>query len=402
MVALRKPKVLYFSGLYPVIGDQRSVPFIEKRFEIVRENVESEFIYALIPRDTLVVRAIRGRLLPNYRSEFINYLRLLKRANNPWYPVVYSNNLLINVSDLIFPGIKALKQENKVEEIIKREKPDLIHVHWTYPAGFIVRRLSKKFDIPYVLTAHGSDIHSLSKRNRHLALGALEKATKCIFVSGALKKQAEKIGYSGKNALIIPNGYDPGSFYYLNKDTAKAQLGYTKHLVGFVGNLIDVKNVQVLPELFHRIYKTNNDVSFVVIGDGPLRTQLLAEFAQLSLSVKFTGNIVQEDVARYMRAMDVLVLPSKEEGWGCVIKEAHACGTYVVGSDRGGIPEAIGLMGKTFSLGTNFVENCANHIIDVLETGYDGAQLAENALRFSWFNVVQIELDLYEAILRHK
>ena len=92
-------------------------------------------------------------------------------------------------------------------------------------------------------TAHGSDIHSVVKRNRPSALKALEKAAKCIFVSRALQEQAIYMGYSGENAVVIPNGYDPTCFYPGKKENAKSELGFeNRYLVGFVGNLVEVKN----------------------------------------------------------------------------------------------------------------------------------------------------------------
>lgn len=362
--------------------------------------MDSEFIYALIPRDTFAVRFIKRRMMRDYGEQFNEYLLRFQDEHKYWWPIVYSNNLLVNILDHVFPSFKSLWQVRALEKILEQKKPNLIHVHWTYPAGFIVSQLSQKYEIPYVLTAHGSDIHSVVKRNRPSALKALEKAAKCIFVSRALQEQAIYMGYSGENAVVIPNGYDPTCFYPGKKENAKTELGFeNRYLVGFVGNLVEVKNAQILPELFLRIHEANNQVDFVIIGDGPLKPELSREFAEFHLDVKFTGNISPQDVGHYMRAMDVLAVPSQKEGWGCVITEAHACGTYVVGSNRGGIPEAIGSLGKTFSLEDNFTRKCASHIAHILEVGYNSLELVNRASSFKWSNIVQQEIDLYRSIV---
>jgi len=62
---------------------------------------------------------------------------------------------------------------------------------------------------------------------------------------------------------------------------------------------------------------------------------------EYNLSVDLVGCAWQDDVYKYMELMDVLILPSRNEGWQCVVLEAQACGVPVVGSDNWGISEVI-------------------------------------------------------------
>lgn len=94
------------------------------------------------------------------------------------------------------------------------------------------------------------------------------------------------------------------------------------------------------PLFFLEIHKRVPDVMFIVVGDGPLRKKV--EQATSGLNVVFTSRIPQEEVANWTNAMDIMVLPSRNEGFDAVAVEAQACGTIVVGSSNGGIPEAVG------------------------------------------------------------
>lgn len=107
----------------------------------------------------------------------------------------------------------------------------------------------------------------------------------------------------------------------------------------FCGQSEKVKGADRLPAIFESIRKLLPNTFFIVVGDGPLRGYLKNRLR--NLNALFTGNVPQTDVALYMNALDVLVLPSRNEGWPCVVLEAQACGTLVVGSDKGGIPEAV-------------------------------------------------------------
>ncbi len=76
------------------------------------------------------------------------------------------------------------------------------------------------------------------------------------------------------------------------------------------------------------------------------------------IDVRFWGNVPSEQMPAMMNCIDLLVLPSLNEGLPLVTVEALKCGAAVVGSDAGGIPEVIG-HDCTVPLGPSFVENMA-------------------------------------------
>jgi teichuronic acid biosynthesis glycosyltransferase TuaC len=284
---------------------------------------------------------------------------------------------------------------------------DLIHAHGTFtpPAGLIAQIVSEKYSKPYVLTVHGSDVNILMEKRKKVYLGVFESAQAVIFVSNALLEKARSFGYSAKNAVVIPNGYDPQIFRSLDKDQVRRQLGiYTEgyKYVGFVGGLIEIKRADKLVEIFELIRKRVPKVKFIVVGDGHLRGKMEEQAKQKGLDILFTGMLEQSEVAKYMNAMDVMILPSRTEGFGAVVIEAQACGTCVVGSSNGGIPEAIGFEEYVVEEGPDFEERFAKKVVEVLQSGYDRQKIVQRAQKYTWEHIVKMEKQVYEAVLQEK
>jgi glycosyltransferase involved in cell wall biosynthesis len=275
---------------------------------------------------------------------------------------------------------------------------------FTPPAGLIAQILSEKYSKPYVLTVHGSDVDILMEKRKKVYLGVFESAQAVIFVSNALLEKARSFGYSAKNAAVIPNGYDPQIFRSLDKDQVRRQLGiYTEgyKYVGFVGGLIEIKRADKLVEIFELIRKRVSKVKFIVVGDGHLRGKMEKQAKQKGLDVLFTGRLDQSEVAKYMNAMDVMILPSRNEGFGAVVIEAQACGTCVIGSSNGGIPEAIGFGEYVVEEGEEFEDRMAHRIVQVFEKGYNKEKLIERAKNFTWERIVQMEKKIYKGVVRN-
>jgi glycosyltransferase involved in cell wall biosynthesis len=273
---------------------------------------------------------------------------------------------------------------------------------FTLPAGLIAQILSEKYSKPYVLTVHGSDVNFLMEKRKKVYLGVFESAQAVIFVSNALLEKARSFGYSAKNAAVIPNGYDPQIFRSLDKDQVRRQLGiYTEgyKYVGFVGDLIEIKRADKLVEIFELIRKRVPKVKFIVVGDGHLRGKMEEQAKQKGLDILFTGMLEQSEVAKYMNAMDVMILPSRTEGFGAVVIEAQACGTCVIGSSNGGIPEAIGFEEFVVQEGENFEERSAEKVVWVLENGYEPNRFIERAKDYTWQSIVRREIKVYNAVM---
>jgi len=168
-------------------------------------------------------------------------------------------------------------------------------------------------------------------------------------------------------------------------------------VIGFVGNLVPVKIADNFTVIFKKTGKKS--FAFVVVNDGPIRDKIQLECLEYNLSVDFVGRVWQDDVFKYMNLMDVLILPSRNEGWPCVVLEAQACGVPVVGSDNGGIPEAIEDGGMVVHDGDDFENRFAEAVINQLANPPSRQELRERALEYDWLRIVEKEIDVYQTLI---
>ena len=140
-------------------------------------------------------------------------------------------------------------------------------------------------------------------------------------------------------------------------------------VVAYAGSIVAVKNVMSLQPIFHSIRAGYGpSLKFWMIGDGKLRRQVQEAMTEdASIDVRFWGNIPSEEMPLLLNCVNVLLLPSLNEGLGMVCAEAIRCGASVAGSDAGGIPEVIGSE-NTVPLGDGFVAGLSDKVIKMLQS----------------------------------
>ncbi|HEV2394155.1 MAG TPA: glycosyltransferase [Verrucomicrobiae bacterium] len=155
---------------------------------------------------------------------------------------------------------------------------------------------------------------------------------------------ARKIGLS---CHVIPNAYD-ASIFWSPQDATEQRAGD----LAFVGRLVCEKGLRVLLDAL-AILKPSAQPRLTIIGDGSERKALEQQSRHLGLaSVDFVGAKPPAEVAQLLQTHRILVVPSlSEEPFGIVALEGAACGCVVLGSNGGGLPEAIGTTGATFQRG---------------------------------------------------
>jgi len=150
-----------------------------------------------------------------------------------------------------------------------------------------------------------------------------------------------------------------------------------------VGNIEKVKGVDVLIDTMQSL---NKDVYLLLVGSGRLKNSLQSKVRRLKLGnrVAFLGTKPHSEVPLWMNAANLFCLPSRNEGCPNVILEALACGTPVVASRIGGIPELI----KNKELGAltspGNISELSQGIKEALEKKWNCEKIRQNVLGRDW------------------
>lgn len=227
----------------------------------------------------------------------------------------------------------------------------VVHAHYIFPTGLLALAAKKIWNTPYAVTAHGGDLDQMpnkSKLVRRMTASILENADEVIVVGEALKENARYFYPIPDNRLhVISMGVDTGVFREMPAADYEHLVPPGKNPVFlYVGNIIEAKGLIELVDAFKAVLAVYPDASLYLIGSR--KDQAFAERLQNKIriddipSVHFQDPLPQQDVAKWMNAADVLVLPSHIEGFGLVALEAMAAGLPVVGSRVGGLEYLLG------------------------------------------------------------
>jgi len=140
-----------------------------------------------------------------------------------------------------------------------------------------------------------------------------------------------------------------------------------KNIVGFVGRLSEEKGILEFLRSIPLVLEQYSDVQFLIVGEGASKELLLLEKQLLKMSscVSFVGWV--DHVESYLEKMKLLVLPSKTEGVPSVVLEAISCGTVILASPVGGVPEIIQDKETGFLLKSTDPKNIASMIVKLLK-----------------------------------
>jgi len=144
--------------------------------------------------------------------------------------------------------------------------------------------------------------------------------------------------------------------------------GERKKVVGYVGVLTQVKGVLNFLRAIPIILQNHHDIQFMIVGDGDLKDEVdrLVRDLDVDKYVTLTGWIDYKKLPPFLNEMKLIVSPSYSEGLPSIIIEAMACGTPVLATPVGGIPDIIKDEGTGFIMENNSPECIAKNILRVL------------------------------------
>jgi glycosyltransferase involved in cell wall biosynthesis len=228
------------------------------------------------------------------------------------------------------------------------EDADLVHAHWVYPAGLAGAIAARRHGLPLVVTTHGTDL-ALARRVpplRWLSRRVCRVARAVVAVSQGQARLLEAISVPGEQIRLIPMGVDlTATSEGLAIPTGDEYMAFREHpglRVVFVGRLIPSKSVDTLLDAHQALDRAGHSIATALVGGGPSEKALRERVGRSrSRNVTFAGTVPPAQVAAWLKASDVVVLPSIHEGRGLVILEAMAQGVPAVVSDIPGPRELV-------------------------------------------------------------
>ncbi|VEF47989.1 glycosyl transferase group 1 protein [Bacillus freudenreichii] len=331
---------------------------------------------------------------------------------NLWHPNIFFHQVTVNQYSLFQYPPYDIALASKMAEVIKREKLDILHVHYAIPHAVcaILAKQMAGTDVKVVTTLHGTDISVLgydSTLAEAIKFG-IEKSDCVTAVSHALADQTKELVAPEKSIKVIHNFIDGRIYQKVNIDGLKEgyDIANDEKVIIHVSNFRKVKRVRDVVTAFSKI-ASKVKAKLLLVGDGPEMTEIcdLVEDLSLSEKVLFLGR--QDHLEELYSMSDLMLLLSEKESFGLVALEAMACGVPCIGTRVGGIPEVIedGYNGFLCELGDT--DDIAEKALILLQNEELLERFSQQALsvpgeRFDADMIVSKYEDLYETLLASK
>jgi glycosyltransferase involved in cell wall biosynthesis len=231
-------------------------------------------------------------------------------------------------------------------KLMRREKPDIVHTH-LFKSDLHGRMAARLTGVPVVLsTSHNNDAWAKRAPLGWLYGRTARLADRVIAVSDEVRDYQIKYTFlSPEKIITIDNGVDLRRFE--GQDEAgcavRTELGIASDapLVGVIGRLSPQKDHATFLHAAAQIHAALPAARFLIVGDGPLRNDLIAQARALGLEhvLIFTG--LRGDIPAVLSALDVLVASSRWEGLPIILLEGMAAARPIVSTAVGGVPGVV-------------------------------------------------------------
>ena len=326
----KKFHVLFLPKWYPNKYDPMPGLFIKRHAMAVSKFCETSVLY--VHSDDSSV--IKSELIKTEENG-IQTWRIYYRKST--FPIIFIARI-INLFKFFFYhywGIQLITKANR--------KPDLIHVNVLTRLGFIAWVYKSFTQTPYVVTEHWTrylpGVNSYEGRFRKKITELIVKNAKAVMpVTENLMNAMQSHRLVNKNYKVVPNVVDTKLFH---PEKSKEQNSIKKivHLSCFTD---EQKNQKGILKVIQKMSKIRQDFELHFIGDGAdfqFIKSLSDDYRLNGKFVFFDGLLEGEELAKALRASDLMILFSHYENLPVVILESFACGVPVISSRVGGIHE---------------------------------------------------------------
>lgn len=319
-----------------------------------------------------VIATELGKLLAERGHEIHFITSSMPFRLNRMVPNIYFHQVEVNSYSVFQYAPYDIALASKMAEVIKKEKLDILHVHYAIPHAVcaVLARDMANERVGIVTTLHGTDISVLgydSSLKGAIKYG-IEKSDVVTAVSESLKRQTMEIVEPDQSIQTIYNFVDERE--YVPNDSTDLKDYYKIHhdekVLIHVSNFRKIKHVPDVVKSFAYIRK-EMPAKLLLVGDGPEMNTVIQLVKQLGLEedVLFLGK--QNNLSELYAICDLKLLLSEKESFGLVLIEAMACGVPCIGTDIGGIPEVIEHNQNGFIVPLHDIEHVACYALKILK-----------------------------------
>jgi len=265
---------------------------------------------------------------------------------------------------------------------LKRKNNHILLASWAFPEAVATQWLSRLFHCKFFFKVHGNDINLYSKipaRAKQIK-NAAKYALGILSVSQALKNEMIKMGIEKEKINVIYNGVDHDKFNLPASTCSK------ENYILYVGNLKEAKGIFELIDGFSKIHMNFPELKLVFAGPGTLKQQLIEQAINYDIKgkVELLGSVDHSELPHLMSHARLVALPSYNEGVPNVLLESMACGTPVLASNVGGIPEIINLPHCGILIPPRSSDAVAKGLTQALNTKWSRELIIKHSQQFNW------------------
>jgi glycosyltransferase involved in cell wall biosynthesis len=294
---------------------------------------------------------------------------------------------------------------HRLRSELKRYPVDLLFVpSHVLPLGYAGKSVVTVHDLGYL---HEPDAHTRSSRMQ-LDLTTrwnARQASHIVAISHATRDDLiKRYGADPDRVTVIHHGIDAGFSpvhpEVLEQFRQRRQL--PERFILYLGTVQPRKNLQRLISAFEQIALDDTDVELIIAGktgwkSGPIVTR--ATVSGMSGRIRFEGHVPDEELPALYSAASVVALPSLYEGFGLPVLEAMACGTPVVMSNRGALPEIAGADAQIVDpLDVDSITATIRSALDVSDDADRRESRIQHARQFTWETAGKLTADVLTSV----
>lgn len=223
--------------------------------------------------------------------------------------IPFIRNPIFNIADFV-EILKNIELMNTLYEINKDNEIELIHERYSL-YSHKGSEFARKNNIPFVLEINSPLLYEKDNVTfKNLAKGSmvstLRNSNKIFTVSKELKEYFTR-WVNPEKIKVVPNGVDPDFFH----PETRSKIESDRFVIGFVGSMKKWHGVDKVVESAKSLKKLNNDILFLIVGDGPLKNELQKEVEENGMDEMFlfTGWIDYDEIPSYIASMDISLAP---------------------------------------------------------------------------------------------